>query len=104
MAAMSNPDGRLLDAIVADACRAMNCYRQARFLEGWGEGARAAALVWAAGLGKLGGVGARFVNQSVETREETVKREQRVRSLVHKGQVVEPAKDAAELGHRINVL
>lgn len=104
MEAMVNPDGRLLDVIIADAARAMNCYRQARFLEGWGEGARAAALVWAAGLGKLGGVGARFVDSAIEGREEVIKKEKRLRSLVHKGQVIEPPKDATELGYQINVL
>jgi len=43
MQAMSAPDGRLMDAAIGDGLRAMFCYRQARFMEGWGEGARAAA-------------------------------------------------------------
>jgi hypothetical protein len=103
MQAMSSPDGRLLDAAIGDALRAMFCYRQARFMEGWGEGARAAALAWAAGLGKLGGVGERFSGGS-EDREERVEREMRLRSLVYKGQVVEPARDAVEHGRRIDIL
>jgi len=103
MQAMSAPDGRLLDAAIGDALRAMFCYRQARFMEGWGEGARAAALAWAAGLGKLGGVGERFTSGS-EGRGERVELEMRLRSLVYKGQVVEPARDAAEHGRRIEIL
>lgn len=103
MQAMSAPDGRLLDAAIGDAIRAMSCYRQARFLQGWGEGSRAAALAWAAGLGKLGGIGEQFVGPG-PGREERVERERRYRSLARKGQVIAPAKDAAELGHRINVL
>jgi hypothetical protein len=100
---MSAPDGRLLDSAIGDALRAMTCYRQARFLEGWGEGARAAALAWAAGLGKLGGIGESFVGGGVE-RAERVEKERRYRSLAHKGQVIEPAKDATELGNRIIIL
>jgi hypothetical protein len=93
----------LMDAAIGDGLRAMFCYRQARFMEGWGEGARAAALAWAAGLGKLGGVGERFGGGS-EGREDRVGREMRLRSLFHKGQVVEPARDAAEHGRRIDIL
>jgi hypothetical protein len=103
MQAMSSPDGRLMDAAIGDALRAMFCYRQARFMEGWGEGARAAALAWAAGLGKLGGVGERFGGAS-EGREVRVEREMRMRTMFHKGQVVEPARDAAEHGRRIDIL
>jgi hypothetical protein len=100
---MSAPDGRLLDAAIGDAIRAMACYRQARFLEGWGEGARAAALAWAAGLGKLGGIGEQFAGPG-PGREERVERERRYRLFAHKAQVIEPARTAAELGHRITVL
>lgn len=109
MQAMSNPDGRLLDVIVGDAARAMNCYRQARFLEGWGEGARVTALVCAAGLSKLGGVlptdyQRSRISGATDQETDAVERETQIRSLIHKGQVIEPAKTAAELGFRINVL
>jgi hypothetical protein len=103
MQAMSAPDGRLLDAAIGDALRAMACYRRARFLEGWGEGARAAALVWAAGLGKLGGIAEQFVGGRSE-QDEIIQHERRLRTLFHKGQVIEPAQDADELGRRIEIL
>jgi hypothetical protein len=103
MQAMSAPDGRLLDAAIGDALRAMFCYRQARFLEGWGEGARAAALAWAAGLGKLGGVGEKF-GGGAPGRNERVEKEMRLRTLFHKGQIIEPANDPAEHGRRIEIL
>ena len=103
MQAMSAPDGRLLDAAMGDALRAMFCYRQARFLEGWGEGARAAALAWAAGLGKLGGVGERF-GGGAPGRRERVEKEMRLRTLFHKGQIIEPVNDPTEHGRRIEIL
>ena len=103
MQVMSSPDGRLLDSAIGDAVRAMSCYLQARFLEGWGEGARAAAMAWAAGLGKLGGIGERFVGGGKDW-QGRVEREKRERSLVHKGQIIEPPASAQELGYRIDIL
>jgi hypothetical protein len=61
-------------------------------------------MAWAAGLGKLGGVGEAVIGSSGKEREEKVARERRLREIRPKGVVVEPPKTPQELGERIDLL
>lgn len=58
--ALSNGDTRVLDVICSQGIRTGMLYYIGRFLDGFKEGAGASGLAWAAGLGKMGGVGERM--------------------------------------------
>jgi hypothetical protein len=75
-----------------------------RYLDGWAEASGGAAMAWAAGLGKLGGVGEGLVGGNSPVREERIARERRLREIRSKSTVVEPPRTPAELGQRIELL
>ena len=102
-AALSSADARIIDVVAASCIRGVRSYEGARFLEGWGTSTASTAMAWAAGLGKLGGVGESFVGGGVG-RERKVEREKRLREIRHKGTVAEPPKNGKELGERIHLL
>ena len=60
-------------------------------------------MAWAAGLGKLGGVGLQW-SEAPSARSEKLKREKNLREIRYKGTTVEPPKDGRELGERILLL
>jgi hypothetical protein len=97
-------DPRLLDVIAGNATRALHLYLGGRFLDGWAEASGGSAMAWAAGLGKLGGVGEAMVGSGGKERSEKVARERRLREIRPKGVVVEPPKTPQELGERIDLL
>ncbi len=101
--ALSTADARIIDIVAASCIRGLSSYLGARFLEGWGTASSATATSWAAGLGKLGGVGGRLVEAS-SGRTERVERETKLREIRRKGCLTEPPQDGKELGERILLL
>lgn len=102
-AALSSADARIIDIVAASCLSGIRSYQGARFLEGWGASTAPTAMAWAAGLGKLGGVGESFVGGGV-ARERKMAREKRLREIRYKGTVAEPPKNGKELGERIHLL
>lgn len=104
--AYSTGDHRLLDVVAAQAIRAIAFFQEGRFLDGWAETSGSAALAWACGLGKLGGVGQRFLDpeERGEGWEERCKREEKLREWRYKGVVVQPPKDRKEYAERVRLL
>ena len=81
----------------------MGSYREGRFLEGWGAAGNGTALAWAAGLGKLGGVGEGIVGGGAGYREK-VERENRLRTVRRKSCLTGPPSDGREFGERVRLL
>ncbi|WVQ82178.1 hypothetical protein IAT38_004306 [Cryptococcus sp. DSM 104549] len=101
--AIAITDPRILDIITSGILRAYSFYGQSRNLEGWVDSAAANGLVRAAGLGKLGGAGERFLPFELEGRAERAERERKMRVALHKGVVVPPPQNPRELGDMINL-
>lgn len=100
--AFATSDLRIVDVVASNAIRALALYIEARFLDGWIESSSGAAMAWAAGLGKLGGVAVRFSPGKLSTaRLERIRVETLVRDVRRKGQVVKPAGSLKE--HFANV-
>lgn len=101
----------MLDVVIGDLIRANQLYQQSRFLAGWGEAASGGAFAWAAGLGKLGGVGEKFVDPQLTStgareveRKARLEREAKLRQVMFKGQTIEPPRTVQELANRIIIL
>ncbi len=61
-------------------------------------------MAWAAGLGKLGGVGQRYAGGVGSSRSERIEKEKRLRHIRRKGCIVEPPRDGKQYGERVNLL
>lgn len=101
--ALTAADNRLIDVVSASCIRGLTSYYAAHFLEGWGTASSGTSMAWAAGLGKLGGVGERFA-QGGTGRSERVDREKKLRLIRRKGTIAPPPKDAKEYGERVFLL
>lgn len=103
--ALSNLDTRVLDLLAATALRSIGLAAMGRFVDAWNENCSAAGLVWATGIGKLGGVMEQFAPPELRPadRAERVARENRMRTIRGKGQIVPPAMDAQDVADRIRL-
>ena len=101
--ALAVADSRLLDIVAANNIRTLACLEGARLLEAWGDGHGAVSLAWAAGLGKLSGVGEQFVaGSSIDSVK--LERHRRLAAMRYKAALVEPPRTGREMGHRIHLL
>jgi hypothetical protein len=104
--ALSTLDPRVLDLVCAATLRSLALGSAGRFVDGWNENSTACSLLWATGLGKLGGVGEMFVAPEKRPADRAVRlhREIRSRLVRAKGQIVPPPSDAQDVGERIRLL
>lgn len=104
--ALATLDPRVLDLVCAATLRSLALGAAGRFVDGWNENSTACSLVWATGIGKLGGVGEMFVSPEKRPvdRAARVERERRSRLVRAKGQIVPPPSDAQDVGERIRLL
>ncbi|TXT11617.1 uncharacterized protein COLE_02027 [Cutaneotrichosporon oleaginosum] len=103
--ALSTLDSRVLDLVCAATLRSLALSSAGRFVDGWNENSTACSLLWATGLGKLGGVGEMFVapEKRPADRAIRVQRELRSRRVRAKGQIVPPPSDAQDVAERIRL-
>ena len=99
--AIATIDPRWMDIIGAGSLRTYACFENARLLEGWTIGAHNIALMWATGLGKLGGAGNQLLNDRRDVM--TQDRDDRLRDIRFRGMLMPPVKSFGELAMRINV-
>lgn len=104
--ALATLDPRVLDLVCGATLRSLALGAAGRFVDGWNENSTACSLLWATGLGKLGGVGEMFVPSSKRPADRAVRleREHRLRLVRTKGQIVPPPSDAADVAERIRLL
>ena len=104
--ALSVADPRIIDVIAANVIRCAYYIEQGRLLETLTEMGGTGIVAWAAGLGKLGGIGERFLPAlpldptSIRRRERTEK----LKVVRWRGSIAEPPKNAKEYGQRIHLL
>ncbi|RXK36832.1 hypothetical protein M231_05916 [Tremella mesenterica] len=103
LSALSMADGRLLDLVAADTIRGWGLFCRARFLDGISDLIGLAVRSWSAGLGKLGGTGARFVGGDDEWKV-LVERNARIKTFRRKTAVHPPPNSATDLAARIKLL
>ncbi|GMK57272.1 hypothetical protein CspeluHIS016_0401060 [Cutaneotrichosporon spelunceum] len=103
--ALSTLDPRVLDLVCAATLRSLALACAGRFVDGWNENSTACSLLWATGLGKLGGVGEMFVapEKRPADRAMRLEREHGSRLVRAKGQIVPPPSDAQDVGERIRL-
>lgn len=102
--ALASIDHRVLDLVAAATLRSLALVSQGRFIDAWNENSASCSLLWAAGLGKLGGVGERFAPAHLQRgREARVEYERRTRLVRLKGQIVPPPSSAADVAERIRL-
>lgn len=103
--ALATIDHRVLDLVAAATLRSLALMSQGRFIDAWSENSAACALLWATGLGKLGGVGERFAPEKLQRdRAARVEYERRGRLIRQKGQIVAPPSSAQDVTERIRLL
>lgn len=104
--AFASGDARIIDVVTSDMFRTMWLYDNARFLDGWVESSGGAAMVWAAGLGKLGNVSKGLLPSEPRAPEEDERHrmEGSIRAFRAKTQVVKPASTLQEHATRIQLL
>ncbi|BEJ14876.1 hypothetical protein CspHIS471_0406430 [Cutaneotrichosporon sp. HIS471] len=103
--ALSTLDPRVLDLVCAATLRSLALAGGGRFVDGWNENSTACSLLWATGLGKLGGVGEMFVAPEKRPADRAMRldREHRSRLVRAKGQIVPPPSDAQDVAERIRL-
>ncbi|ORY32607.1 hypothetical protein BCR39DRAFT_523110 [Naematelia encephala] len=105
VAAISLADGRLIDIVAARAIDSFQSFDHALFLVGWADLSSAVSLVWGTGLGKMAGIGERFVGPAPGSdRAERVRTELRARLVARRGVIVAPPNNPKDLGDRIKLL
>lgn len=104
--AFSSGDTRLLDVLTGQAIRSLTFFHQSRFLDGWVEISGCVSLATAYGLGKLGGVGQRFLEKEERSEEwdEKCRIGDKSRSWQFRSMIIEPCKDKGEYMERIMLL
>jgi len=102
--ALSNLDSRVIDLVTAAMLRCCGLSAMGRFVDGWNENSLACGLVWGTGIGKLGHVLGEFAPPELRSADRASRhsREERLRRIRGKGQIVPPPTDATDCVQRIH--